>query len=329
MRAAYDLDPGRGTARTMAVAVLGGDVAAGAEPRASPEDVARGLDDLPLDRVDAGALLDGLAGAVGNARYWQEPDGEDVLAAHPVVRAALARVAAAVAQADAASWWDTPLDRTTQWAVTFDDPGRPARPRTGAAAQVLATWRARAVREEALAQEERPADPRATISGQWWSTPPRDLTRTTRSMGSLGPVGLYLVEDAFSWDRASVRPVTVPAEATVYEVDGPEAWADLCRRYPIEMTASRRHDWYRTTGETGRWVLPDWSRAAAEIDAVHLTVAGYLSTAGRAVPVTEDTATVLAGWDPDQTYWLTDVRLTDDARRWVRQDDHRWTVDDV
>lgn len=43
---------------------------------------------------------------------------------------------------------------------------------------------------------------------------------------------------------------------------------------------------------------------AADYDAVHLTVAGYVSTAGRALPV-DGACTMLAGWDPDQTFWLT------------------------
>jgi hypothetical protein len=48
---------------------------------------------------------------------------------------------------------------------------------------------------------------------------------------------------------------------------------------------------------------------AADYDAIHVSVAGYLATAGRALSV-GDARTVLAGWDPDQTYWLTDVLET-------------------
>jgi hypothetical protein len=43
-------------------------------------------------------------------------------------------------------------------------------------------------------------------------------------------------------------------------------------------------------------------------------------TAGRAVPV-DDAGTVLAGWDPDLTYWLTDtLTLAGPATDWVRLD---------
>ncbi|WP_336026588.1 hypothetical protein [Geodermatophilus sp. FMUSA9-8] len=51
---------------------------------------------------------------------------------------------------------------------------------------------------------------------------------------------------------------------------------------------------------------------AADFDGVHPSVDGYLSTAGRALPVRAPSlggqvATVLSGWTPDATRWLTDV----------------------
>ena len=41
---------------------------------------------------------------------------------------------------------------------------------------------------------------------------------------------------------------------------------------------------------------------------------------GRALPVSPDTATVMAGWDPDSTLWLTDVAR---EREGPRQSWHR------
>ena len=46
--------------------------------------------------------------------------------------------------------------------------------------------------------------------------------------------------------------------------------------------------------------IPDYLAVAEDFDAFHLSVAGYLSTAGRSLPV-GDASTVLAGWDPDET----------------------------
>ncbi|WP_146930251.1 hypothetical protein [Cellulomonas xylanilytica] len=289
--------------------------------------MARFLDAVPLGELSTDILLVGLTAAVDSARYWQEPDGEDVLAATPHVHGALSRVAARIASFGPPAWWSAPIDRTAQACVVFDDPASPTNPSDQVADRVLSRWRDATREEEARAQRERPADPRAAFGGTWWSTPPRDLTRTTRSVDPYGPVGLRLVEDAYGWDQALVRWVATPAEATVYEVDGPEAWALLCRRFPLEGTASRRHDWFRTTGVTDRWVVPDWARAAAHVDAVHVTTAGYLSTAGRAVAVEPGTSSVLAGWNPDETFWFTTPPPAPEVdQRWHRVDDDSWQV---
>jgi hypothetical protein len=96
------------------------------------------------------------------------------------------------------------------------------------------------------------------------------------------PVGLSLVEDSMGWETARAWPLRPPPDARVLEVAGPADW-------------------------------------------VRLTVAGYLSTAGRALPVDvpglgRPAQTVLAGWDPDTTWWLTDV-LTGGAQPidWIRK----------
>jgi hypothetical protein len=39
---------------------------------------------------------------------------------------------------------------------------------------------------------------------------------------------------------------------------------------------------------------------------VHLSIAAYVSAAGRSIPLGEDSASVIAGWNPDETSWLTD-----------------------
>lgn len=57
-------------------------------------------------------------------------------------------------------------------------------------------------------------------------------------------------------------------------------------------------------------------------DAVHLTVAAYLNTAGRAIPVEPDAATLLAGWAPDETVWLTDGLSLEGAATLWRGDRH-------
>jgi hypothetical protein len=89
---------------------------------------------------------------------------------------------------------------------------------------------------------------------------------------------LNLVEDSFGGEVATAIPVR--GVGRTLEIRRPEDWTSLCRRFPLEVTASRRHVWFSTTGRDGRWLIPDWERVADEWDAVHLTVHGYLSGAG-------------------------------------------------
>ena len=64
--------------------------------------------------------------------------------------------------------------------------------------------------------------------------------------------------------------------------------------------------------------MPSYAAAASDYDAIHLTVGGYLTTAGNALPV-NDARSLLAGWDPDKTYWLADIlAAAGPPVRWVR-----------
>ncbi len=96
--------------------------------------------------------------------------------------------------------------------------------------------------------------------------------------------GLRYVEDGLGWESARARQVIVP-DGVVIEIAGPRDWAALCARHPLVVTASRGHDWGRFTDQRGPWVQPDWASVANEAVGVHLSVAGYLSTAGRVIPV--------------------------------------------
>ncbi|HEY0259075.1 MAG TPA: hypothetical protein VGC18_04425 [Lacisediminihabitans sp.] len=325
--AGYDLDPGSGRSRIL-IGTRGPEVE---RPHYSAEDVAVLLGRLPLPTPNERTLLEALATVVDAARYWQEPDGEDVLAAGPVMEEALTRVAAQIAVSPAAGWWPEPLARHRQWAVRWEDrggDGTPLEDRAMGAAARLAAWSEATMHDEDRSTRERPTDPTAAYSGAWWSKPPTALTHTTRDLGSLGPAGLWLVEDGLGWAGAVVGRVTAPQDARVYEIEDAAAWVRLCRSYPLEVTASRRHDWYRVTGRIGDWVIPDWERVARDFDAVHLTVAAYLSTAGRAAVIDDATASVIAGWNPDETYWLTDPTGTADeapsGQVWWRDGRQRW-----
>lgn len=136
------------------------------------------------------------------------------------------------------------------------------------------------------------------------------------------PAGLWFVEDSCAWDQAESMRLLMPKGPHICEIDLADAWADLCNRFPIEVTTHKRHDWYRTTGRAGPWMIPDWQRVAEHYDAVHLQVQAHLSAAGTAIPAGDHTASVIAGWNPDQTYWFTSEAVwSGNPVRWVRRDD--------
>lgn len=311
--ASYYLDPGKGTS-----VQLIGDVDTELTDIA-PAEVGRRLASVPLAEVTPGLLRDCLAEAVDSARYWQEPDGSDVLAATDELQAQLRRVAEHVAASPHTAWWGEQIAERSQWQVEwYDAPPHavPTEPLT-----LLCTVRDQLIEEELIARRERPSDVTANFSGNWWSRPPWELPSTTRALFDGSPAGLWFVEDSLGWEQADTRRLGMPAGLRIYEIDTAQAWADLCARFPIEVTAQERHDWYSTTGRDGAWVIPDWAKVAEHYDAVHLQVGAYLSAAGAAIPVDEQTATVIAGWDPDETFWFTpNVRYIDEPVRWVLEE---------
>lgn len=279
---------------------------AGARTAATPEQIAGLIEAVPLDDLAEPVVRTALADTVASARPWQELEGADVVAAESAVRQALIRVATTVLASPHSAWWAAPIDLADQWLV--DRPGRPSITGTRAAER-LRRWRSETLADEARAVRERPADPREPISGTWWSTPPNDLPRTSRWLPAGGPATWWLAEDEVQPDTATARSVAAGPAPKILELRGATDWIALCGRHPIDVSADRRHDWYRATGRTGRWCLPDWAAVAAEVDAVHLTVAGYLSAAGRALELPDGSASLIGGWDPDSTYWLTDVKI--------------------
>jgi hypothetical protein len=270
------------------------------------------------------ALLPALAMTTELATYWQEPDPSDLALEHEAVRAALLPIARAVSGAPGAAWWATPLAMDSQCRVEWVEFGWPGvddepRPLSGAAGK-LAAWRTDTVDHERSAAKL-PEDPAASYSGYWWSAPClASLADTSRAVAGIGAVGLDLIEDSHGWAEAWCRPVTQVRDVTVYEITGPQSWAELVERYPLDVSKSRRHDWWRVSGWAGRWLVPDFTAVAADYDAIHLTVLGYLTTAGRALPA-GNARTLLAGWAPDATYWLADVlEYSGPATHWSRVD---------
>lgn len=93
------------------------------------------------------------------------------------------------------------------------------------------------------------------------------------------------------------------------------------------MTNLMRGSWYWSSGLVATdWVMPDWAAVAVEYDAVHLVVSTYLSVGGTAIEVEPGVHSVIAGWAPGDTYWLTDVvEVEPQGRVFVKdRDDDLW-----
>lgn len=287
-------------------------------PNASVTDIASALDKMPLKTVNETNSLEALAAAVDSARYWQEPDGTDELLADSGILSALERIAAHIIDSPSISWWSGPV-APVQWSVKFTDSRNDVTTRPPAE-KALLRWRDEEIENEKRAIRKRPADPHANWSGEWWSKPAVALTTSTRALLQLGPIMLSLIEDRFGWKEADAERLHGQDPTRICEITGADAWADLCRTYPLEVTATRRHDWYRATGRSGRWVIPDWSQVSRDFDAVHLPTFAYLSSAGVLIQVDGEAASMIAGWNPDETYWLTDVSSDPTTRT-------SWTLD--
>lgn len=253
-----------------------------------------------------------LTASVDAARYWQAPDERDRALAAPSARDALLPVAELLVASSATSWWTAPLDVDDLHDVEMlDDEAPSARAPLTDVAGRLSRWRAEHTAEEAQhIGSDRGLE--HVVGGAWWSTPTgASPVVTSPTIPSLGPAGLSYPEDSFGWSRARTRRLNARQPVRADEIDGPEDLARLVARFPLDVSRSRRGCWWETTGVDTTWVMPDWEAMSHELDAVHLTVRGYLTTAGRAVPVTggvvTSTSTVLAGWSPGETIWLTDV----------------------
>lgn len=301
----YELDSGPGTSRVLLNAGASGETATPASA-VSPEQLAARLAALDIIDLDGELVQAALERSVDAARYWQAPDGEDVLADLPSVTAALWPVAEQLMALPDIQWFWQPR-RVEQWAIDWRSSIAPA-PLTKNPRQIMTEWARDERAGELRAVRERPGDPRANWSGNWWSVP-QGLLRTVGQV----PAALSLVEDSLGWERATTIPVR--GAGRTLEIGTADDWISLCRRFPLEVTASRRHDWFRVTGRHGRWVIPDWEQVAGEWDAAHLSVLGYLNGATRPLRVDAETATVIAGWAPDSTIWLTDVAHESDGPR--------------
>ncbi|HEX7080564.1 MAG TPA: hypothetical protein VF329_06085 [Gammaproteobacteria bacterium] len=290
----------------------------------------RALSEIDPGRVSELSILEvyeALADSVAWARYWQEPIEEDRLLASPALDAVLEPIGERILGHEAAADWEDDLVGSRQRYVQWS---RSPPPRLVGARRSLAKWHSDVLEEEARALRERPADPLANFSGTWWSAPPRALLSTSPGYDWLGATDLILTEDEPGWERATIWPMEPTGPVRVFEIATAADWVRLVEAAPVDVSRSRLHDWYRAAGRVGDWFIPDWLQLSDRYDGIHLKVTGYLETAGRFLPVGSG-GTLLAGWNPGATYWLTDcLAVAGPPSRWERRSsesaDRRWHV---
>ncbi|EGD53373.1 hypothetical protein [Gordonia neofelifaecis] len=288
-------------------------------PTGSPDDAAVELAALRFGEVDADVLHAALQMSVDFAWYWQAPDGLVRLAALPQIVELLRPLAEAVAASPHCEWWSSACAVDDQHLIAYAEPTIEAAP----IGQSLRVGRAVAMADEAEGRRENRAA--SDVSGFWWSTPWAGHTTARRQNGR--PTGITLMEDCGGWEKVWIRRCPVPAEARILEICEPADWAGLCRDHPFEITHTVGPDWRRVTGSDGPWLMPDWVSVAENYDAVHVTIAGYLTTATQAIDVDDRHQTMMAGWMPDGTVWLNDVLATTAAEWeiWKTSDGTGWS----
>ncbi|MGO3151869.1 MAG: hypothetical protein ACTIJJ_04490 [Galactobacter sp.] len=284
--------------------------AAKADPSPLLEVIAAGLERTPLPPATVSAVMQALEDSVACARYWQHPDGLDVALAGPRVMDALRRVAQHVLPA--CGWMERPIDRDQSWALSYSD----------------GEFRNLSRVAKSLKSERSGANQ----EGSGWDTPTGFCPETTGPSpdpARPGPLKLYCEEDDMGLENRRAQRIVVTSSDRVLEIRSAEDWADLCARFPLDVTRGR-DDWSESTGRRGRWVTPDIAAASRHYDGIHLTIAAYLACSGVVIPVApsngrENGASMIAGWHPDATVWLSD-RTSAETVRWLWRDEDDWPV---
>lgn len=229
----------------------------------------------------------------------------------PVVTENLRSVERTLAAIPAAAWLGADAERSCQAFVDWDNSASPPLLTTR---DPLREIQAEFAAEARAAAERVPLQDLAGTGREWWSCPSGvGLPYTTRKLGSFSAVELIGRDDSFGETRATVWDVSVDAGARIAEIHDLADWSRLVEAYPHDATESRRAEWSPKHGWDGPWLLPDWVQMARDWDGVHLSAGAYLRSRGRAARV-HGGRTVLEGWDPDATYWLSDaLTLTESA----------------
>ncbi len=276
----------------------------------SRERIAQLFADFRFDGVlDTEVLRSALVETVESAMYWQAADGQDTLYADPLLSKAMSGIAEQVASMGGYAGWETQAAASAQWMVSWrgEDSEGTWQPGMEPTNSQLKEWKTRVHQDELRHRKNLTSEISDVMSNSWWSTPPGGLYRSYSRPVGLAPLGLDCVEDGLGWKQATIQRLEIAQSKPVFEISEPDDWANLCQRYPLDVSGTMRGCWCETTGRDGQWVQPDWLSVAQDYDGVHLSLGAYLSGAGEVIPVGPTVATVVAGWNPDETFWFTDA----------------------
>lgn len=300
------------------------------ETVASIAEIAQMIRTVPLPEATPEAIRSALADSVACAMYWQPPDAEDTLFSDPRLIEALERVAEHVASTGIIQGWMAASTVENQWMITWTGEGAEGQwePGLEPAQSQLKAWNLDLVEQERASKSELREKMDTLASGHWWSNPPGGLYRSSGTFDNGAPIGMLCVEDGMGWREATVQRLQIECRKPVFHITEPGHWAQLCRRYPLEISATMRRNWFETTGRDGPWLQPDWQAMAEDYDGVRLGLGAYLSGAGEIIEVDAERASLIAGWDPDETYWFTDeVLRVGEAQPWmIAEEDDQWTA---
>ena len=230
-----------------------------------------------------------------------------------------------------ARWWE-PVRRADQRFLAWDEMPVPIGPEMGRVICESMTEE-RTENEEGRRKPRPKVRPGTQIGAYWWSAPDfAPSTWTTGPYETVPTISLRHFIDTFApheETEATVWSLDISPEARVLEILRPDDWRELVERYPRDVTGTHDGEWRDWGGVPGPWCLPDWEQVMEDFDGVHVTIGGYVSTCGLALPI-GDAFTMLSGWIPDATLWLHDVAT--DRRKlgtWVGHPHRVYSWDDV
>ncbi|WP_313813851.1 hypothetical protein [Glutamicibacter sp.] len=287
------------------------------------EHLAKLVAKVPVPTITAELLREALGRTVDEAVYWEPPHAEDVIFSDPALVEALAPVAQLVNESGILQNWVARSKNDNQWSLHWrgEDSDSVWEPGLSPVSQQLEAWKSELLATEHRNRRDLKKSAMNAGSGVWWSNPPGGLFRTFGTFDDGAPIGLYCQEDGYGWREASIQRIKPVISKPIFHVEGSEHWIELCRKYPADVSAGRRGSWYQLSGRDGLWVQPDWRAVARDFDGVHLGLPAYLSAAGEELRVSDNYSSIIAGWNPDETYWFTDrVNFTGNEQFWVVED---------